>query len=162
MGGVIVDAPCQLTNSLQCTFGVLIKRLWFHPLSNYPGPPLWAASRNPYVASLLFGTLNEDISRLHERYGEVIRLAPNELSFSTKQAWKDIYMHRSGHKESKKDPVWYIGKIMYSASVCVFDRLIVVACSTKRYASKHRNHDRHQCPRRYASPPCSFIHREVI
>jgi cytochrome P450 len=97
----------------------VIQRLWFHPLSKYPGPPLWAASRLPYVLSLLFGKLNEDMSKLHEKYGEVIRLGPNELSFSTEQAWKDIYMHRPGHKESKKDPVWYIGKRNCSDSAFV-------------------------------------------
>jgi hypothetical protein len=49
---------------------------------------------------------------MHEKYGDVVRLAPDDLSFATKQAWKDIYMHRPGHKESKKHPIWYIGKMV--------------------------------------------------
>ncbi|PVH96121.1 putative RNA polymerase II mediator complex component Srb8 [Periconia macrospinosa] len=86
----------------------VIKRLWFHPLSAYPGPPLWAASRIPYVLSLLRGRLNEDMLEIHNKYGEIVRLGPNEISFSTEEAWKDIYMNRPGHKESKKDPIWYM------------------------------------------------------
>lgn len=33
---------------------------------------------------------------LHERYGPVVRLAPNHLSYTDPRAWKDIYGHRSG------------------------------------------------------------------
>lgn len=87
-----------------------IRRLYFHPLSAYPGPPLWAASRIPYVVSLLRGKLNDDMMEMHNQYGEVVRLGPNEISFATEEAWKDIYMNRPGHKEPKKDSVWYIGK----------------------------------------------------
>jgi hypothetical protein len=87
-----------------------IKRIWFHPLSKYPGPKLWAASRIPYVISLLRGSLNEDMLKMHEKYGDVIRLAPNEVSFAVEEAWRDIYMHRPGHKEVVKDAVWYIGE----------------------------------------------------
>lgn len=31
---------------------------------------------------------------LHEQYGEVVRVLPNELSFSSANSWKDIYGHR--------------------------------------------------------------------
>ncbi|SPJ87907.1 related to isotrichodermin C-15 hydroxylase (cytochrome P-450 monooxygenase CYP65A1) [Fusarium torulosum] len=34
----------------------------------------------------------------HDRYGDVIRIAPNELSFKTPQAYKDIYNHAAGSK----------------------------------------------------------------
>ncbi|OCL09616.1 putative RNA polymerase II mediator complex component Srb8 [Glonium stellatum] len=87
---------------------IVVRRLWFHPLSKFPGPKIWAASRLPYVISLIKGTLNRDMLRFHEMYGGIIRLAPNELSFAQEQAWKDIYSYRPGHKETKKDPVWYI------------------------------------------------------
>lgn len=33
---------------------------------------------------------------LHEKYGPVVRVAPNELSFSTASSWKDIYGPRKG------------------------------------------------------------------
>ncbi|POS72720.1 isotrichodermin C-15 hydroxylase [Diaporthe helianthi] len=33
---------------------------------------------------------------LHEKYGPVVRVAPDELSFIEPEAWKDIYGHRPG------------------------------------------------------------------
>jgi cytochrome P450 len=36
--------------------------------------------------------------KLHEKYGPVVRSAPNELSFNTATAWKEIYGHRRGHR----------------------------------------------------------------
>lgn len=42
---------------------------------------------------------------LHERYGPVVRVAPNELNFTAAEAWKDIYGHRTGGvSENVKDP----------------------------------------------------------
>jgi hypothetical protein len=46
---------------------------------------------------------------MHEKYGDVVRVAPNELSFAGEEAWRDIYTHRPGHKEARKDPIWYMG-----------------------------------------------------
>lgn len=45
----------------------------------------------------------------HTQYGDVVRIAPNELSFGTRAAWADIYAHRPGHAEAPKDPQWYFG-----------------------------------------------------
>lgn len=35
---------------------------------------------------------------LHEKYGPVVRTAPNELSFSSPGSWRDIYGSRPGHR----------------------------------------------------------------
>ncbi|KAF3044587.1 hypothetical protein E8E11_008894 [Didymella keratinophila] len=37
---------------------------------------------------------------MHERYGPVVRIAPNELSFIDPEAWKDIYSNRNIHKDA--------------------------------------------------------------
>jgi len=37
------------------------------------------------------GSLPHHVKSLHERYGQVVRVAPNELSFTDPAAWKDIY-----------------------------------------------------------------------
>ncbi|KAF1992814.1 putative RNA polymerase II mediator complex component Srb8 [Amniculicola lignicola CBS 123094] len=87
---------------------IAIRRIWFHPLSRFPGPKLWAATRVPYIISLLRGTLNQKMADFHAKYGDVVRLAPNELSFGCEEAWRDIYMYRPGHKETKKDARWYL------------------------------------------------------
>jgi cytochrome P450 len=48
-----------------------------------------------------------DTKRFHDRYGKIVRLAPNELSFIDAQAWFDIYGHRKkGHREFTKNPIW--------------------------------------------------------
>jgi cytochrome P450 len=46
---------------------------------------------------------------IHKKYGAVVRMAPDELSFATKEAWQDIYVHRPGHKNPTKSEVWYKG-----------------------------------------------------
>ncbi|KJZ71038.1 hypothetical protein HIM_09565 [Hirsutella minnesotensis 3608] len=88
--------------------GVLVYNVYFHPLSKYPGSKLWAASYLPYIRALLSGTLVQAHARLHRRYGDVIRVGPNEISFATADAWRDIYEYRPGHKEAPKDKTWYI------------------------------------------------------
>jgi hypothetical protein len=51
---------------------------------------------------------------LHERYGDVVRLAPDELSYANEEAWREVYGYRSGRKEVGKevvkDGVWYMGE----------------------------------------------------
>ncbi len=38
------------------------------------------------------------IKELHDKYGPVVRIAANQLSFSTARSWKDIYGHTPGRK----------------------------------------------------------------
>lgn len=42
------------------------------------------------------GDLTFKLLPLHEKYGPVVRVAPDELSFTHPDAWKDIYGHRVG------------------------------------------------------------------
>lgn len=43
------------------------------------------------MLSVINGTLHAKIKALHDIYGPVVRVAPNELSFIAPEAWKDIY-----------------------------------------------------------------------
>ncbi|KAF2704107.1 cytochrome P450 [Pleomassaria siparia CBS 279.74] len=81
--------------------------IFLHPLSNLPGPRIWAAFRFPYCISLWKGKLVYDVFALHQKYGDVVRVAPNEISFANAQAWDDIYRHRKGHKPFPKNPIWW-------------------------------------------------------
>ncbi|KAK6384723.1 hypothetical protein LTS17_002286 [Exophiala oligosperma] len=47
---------------------------------------------------------------LHDKYGPVVRVSPNELSFNTSGAWNDIYGHRPGHKNFHKSPI-HVGAV---------------------------------------------------
>jgi cytochrome P450 len=44
---------------------------------------------------------------LHDRYGPVLRVGPNELSFNSPQAFQDIYKTRPGRPQYAKDPNFY-------------------------------------------------------
>lgn len=82
---------------------VAIYRLYFHPLSKYPGPLLWSVSRFPYAYNLATGALPHRILEIHEKYGPIVRLAPYELSFTTEDAWADIYGKQQGKPQLQKD-----------------------------------------------------------
>jgi hypothetical protein len=69
-----------------------------HPLREFPGPRLAAWTNMPYCYWLLGGRQPFVLLRLHEKYGPVVRTAPNELSFNTAASWKDIYGYRPGHR----------------------------------------------------------------
>jgi len=77
-------------------------RVTLHPLASYPGPKSWAASRIPFVIFSTRGTLHYKIAELHEKYGPVVRIAPNELSYTSEDAWTDIY--HTSRPQLKKDP----------------------------------------------------------
>ncbi|KAJ8124336.1 hypothetical protein O1611_g9303 [Lasiodiplodia mahajangana] len=78
--------------------------IYFHPLSNIPGPYTWSASRLPFIFSLLKGTIVHDFQQLHKKYGPVIRIAPDEVTFAGADAWSDILQPR---EQFLKDPVWW-------------------------------------------------------
>lgn len=49
------------------------------------------------------------VHELHEKYGPIVRIAPNNISFINPQAWKDIYAHKkSRDQEMIKDPEFYV------------------------------------------------------
>ncbi|KAF2449310.1 cytochrome P450 [Karstenula rhodostoma CBS 690.94] len=77
------------------TFGLVVFKglynYWFHPLAKFPGPWYAAISNFSYCLSFLGGRHPYNILELHKKYGPVVRIAPNELSFNSAQSWKDIY-----------------------------------------------------------------------
>lgn len=64
--------------------------VYFHPLAKFPGPKLFAASHlalSYYIATGQFVHKNKD---LHDKYGDIVRCAPDEISFGTPAAIRDI------------------------------------------------------------------------
>jgi cytochrome P450 len=59
------------------------------------------------VWALLKGTIVQDFQRLHAQYGPILRIAPNEVTFSQPDAWADIFQPRSGNRQFLKDPIWW-------------------------------------------------------
>ncbi|ODM18784.1 hypothetical protein SI65_05401 [Aspergillus cristatus] len=79
-----------------------ISTLYFHQLCNIPGPKLWIAFPILRYIALVRGQLDIHMQAFHKKYGEVVRFGPDEVSFITAQAWKDIYGH--GHRQLPKVP----------------------------------------------------------
>ncbi|CZR68563.1 related to cytochrome P450 monooxygenase [Phialocephala subalpina] len=82
--------------------GNVIYNLFLHPLRNFPGPLLYRASRIPYCVGVIGGTLAFEMLDLHNKYGPVVRVAPDELAFSDSSAWKEIMGHKTGGQEMGK------------------------------------------------------------
>jgi len=72
-----------------------VYNVYFHPLRRFPGPFWHGASRLPWVFHLRRGRLPFHQHQLHARYGPVVRIAPDELTFVDPAAWRDIYALRS-------------------------------------------------------------------
>jgi cytochrome P450 len=47
------------------------------------------------------------MQQLHAQYGPVVRFGPNDLSFISPQAWKDIYGYQKGRKENYREKTFY-------------------------------------------------------
>ncbi|KAI9701315.1 MAG: hypothetical protein M1820_006537 [Bogoriella megaspora] len=72
----------------------------------YPGPKLWTASSIPYFRALLSGNFATTLNDIHNQYGSVVRVAPDELSYIDEGAWKTIYAYNKGGCFAKS-PKWY-------------------------------------------------------
>ncbi|WKT51676.1 Cytochrome P450, E-class, group I [Fusarium oxysporum f. sp. vasinfectum] len=71
--------------------GYLVYYRYFHSLAKYPGPPL-ASVTNLWKTYHLWNLhLPHTLVRLHEQYGDVVRVGPNDLSFRNPDAVNTIY-----------------------------------------------------------------------
>lgn len=75
--------------------------VFLHPLRSHRGPRSWACTRIPWMWHNVKGDLAQKLVELHEAYGPVVRIAPDELSYAKASAWRDIYGERSGTEMAK-------------------------------------------------------------
>ncbi|OCL03915.1 cytochrome P450 [Glonium stellatum] len=86
--------------ALYLTLGVAtsmsIYRLFFHRLNKFPGP-MWARLSNLYVTVLSVKNLHlyEEVEKLHQQYGDFVRLGPSEISVNHPKAVDAIYSAQS-------------------------------------------------------------------
>jgi cytochrome P450 len=101
---------------LACTIvyavGTIIYNLYFHPLRHIPGPWLARSTPIPYGLQMRSGKILTWLQQLHAEYGDVVRVAPTEVSFiSGETAWPEIYGFRTGkYKDTGaylKDKAWF-------------------------------------------------------
>jgi benzoate 4-monooxygenase len=77
----------------------IIYNAFLHPFSSFPGPPLARISKIWSRYGNLKGRKSHRIHAAHQKYGPVIRAGPNELSFSSPEAVRDIYTNDAFVKE---------------------------------------------------------------
>ncbi|OQE31460.1 hypothetical protein PENSTE_c001G05277 [Penicillium steckii] len=81
--------------------------VYMHPLANFPGPKSYAASSFPVAFAQLNGTYHLFTQKAHEKYGKVVRISPNELSFISSAAWNDIFAKRNGGPPLPRDRTFF-------------------------------------------------------
>ncbi|RAR04126.1 cytochrome P450 monooxygenase-like protein [Stemphylium lycopersici] len=65
-----------------------LSNIAFGPLSRYPGPKLRGAFHFPNVWDMIKGNVPQEWHALHEKYGEVVRISPDTISFINPEAWR--------------------------------------------------------------------------
>jgi cytochrome P450 len=80
--------------------------LTFHPLAKYPGPFLSKITSLPVYLQAITGDRHLIQLREHRKYGPIVRIAPNQLSFSDPAALRTIYQSGRGNNPLRKSP-WY-------------------------------------------------------
>ncbi|KAK7943027.1 cytochrome P450 [Apiospora aurea] len=89
--------------------GKAVYNVYFHPLASYPGPFLARATRLYHAYYDIRGVSIWKVKDWHEKYGPVVRIAPDELSYTDSRAWPAIYGFpaRDGTGNFEKDPQWW-------------------------------------------------------
>lgn len=82
-----------------------IYNVYFHPLSRFPGSKVWIAFPVLRHIASIRGVLDTAMCELHEKHGPVVRFGPDEVSFITEEAWRDIYDHKPNQLQRAILPV---------------------------------------------------------
>ncbi|KAI1409848.1 putative cytochrome P450 [Hypoxylon sp. FL1857] len=69
----------------------IIYNLYLHPLAKFPGPFLARATLLWRLKNTMGGQQHRVFRAEHDKYGDVFRVSPNELSFASVQSYRDIY-----------------------------------------------------------------------
>ncbi|KAI0015351.1 cytochrome P450 [Xylariomycetidae sp. FL0641] len=82
----LILATVSLYATCRCFYNV-----YFHPAAKYPGPKLAAISNVWYAYQWITGKYPWAIAKAMEQYGDIVRIAPNELAFITPKASSDMW-----------------------------------------------------------------------
>ncbi|CZT17471.1 related to pisatin demethylase [Ramularia collo-cygni] len=96
----VTAIPAAVVIFVLCT---LLYRLTLHPLAGFPGPFEARLSGSWRNRRYLKGSWHDDILQVHEKYGAIVRISPDELSIVDEHATKQLYGH--GSKALKTE--WY-------------------------------------------------------
>lgn len=115
------------------------RAIWRHvkdPLYRFPGPPLAAWSHLPYTYWLFSQRQPFKLIELHQKYGPVVRIAPDELSFNTAASYQEIYGSRQGqHQTFIKSKFYEAGTFSPQAHSIIAERDPIRHAKQKKYVS---------------------------
>lgn len=98
----------NITFLLTATCVTLTRRLFFSPLSHFPGPRVAALSRVWEAKEFGKGTFSFTVQALHKVHNsDIIRTGPNDLSISNVDAVEKIYKGKY-----KRGPFYEMGSMM--------------------------------------------------
>ncbi|KAL2848899.1 cytochrome P450 [Aspergillus pseudoustus] len=83
-----------------------IHRAYIHPLRRVPGPRLARFTELWRTNRYFQGDWFHDILDLHEKYGPVVRIAPNEVSVVSPYLIKTVYSHTGGTVKTRWYDTW--------------------------------------------------------
>ncbi|KAL2815736.1 cytochrome P450 [Aspergillus granulosus] len=106
----VITSSILLSITAKCFYELCIS-----PLARFPGPKHAAVSRIPNLYHTFKGDLVDWVTELHRIYGNTVRVAPNELSYSTSEAWRGIYGHAAGGKKATEKDTRFYGPSFNSA-----------------------------------------------
>ena len=92
--------PSTLSNTKQA-LGLIVYRLYLHPLSKYPGPLLGRITDWYSVYQAWKGYRHLDLYELHQKYGKVVRYGPDKISINSAAALSDIYGYKSNVRKAQ-------------------------------------------------------------
>ncbi|KAK1723386.1 cytochrome P450 monooxygenase [Colletotrichum acutatum] len=119
-----------------------IYNFYFHPLSKIPGP--WLAAMTPlcdfWYDAVKNGNYLWEIQKMHEKYGPIVRINPNEVHIDDPEYYQNVYV--GGTHRINKD----------SSTVAGFGVPASVAATV--------NHAQHRSRRGYMNP--YFAKRSIV
>jgi hypothetical protein len=77
--------------ALALYLSVSLLRNLYSPLSKVPGPPYTKLTSLWLIIQEITSNRRSYIHSLHQKYGPVVRLSPNEVSVTSVEAIKEIY-----------------------------------------------------------------------
>ncbi|KAK2600174.1 hypothetical protein QQS21_005119 [Conoideocrella luteorostrata] len=99
----------------------VVYNIFIHPLAKYPGPKLYAASPVPISLAQLRGQLHTVTKAAHDKYGPVVRMSPNELSFISDTAWQDIYARHRSTPAMARDRTFFNNMLLHPQTITMAD-----------------------------------------
>ncbi|MCJ1245681.1 hypothetical protein MMC30_002885 [Trapelia coarctata] len=92
------------------TIYIGIRRLYFSPVSNFPGPKLAAITwwYEFYYEVVLHGQFYKEIDRMHVIYGPIVRINPTEVHVKDPDWYDELYTSAARPRDKSS---WYIGRI---------------------------------------------------